>query len=241
LEKKSTCKTKIIIGAAIPHTAQSWGFLAEKIMKKYFIDLYEKAVCFTAQTVATLANKALLSVIELKGLDPNLEIEAIFRKKLDGLWDKDKLHKSRYVERVPYKVPFLRGDESRNGYVMATRTAGAVPDYSNAGNENDTLKLALKELIKYADIINGQCDGYGDAKIDEHLVDKVKAKLVKNNTPEPVVIKRPASPKQVENTFRVSAQHSKDIEALVDKAVKPRPRKKSTKTNKKKSKKNLKK
>lgn len=222
-------------------------------MKEYFIDLYEKAVCFTAQTAATLANKALLSIIELKGLDPNLDIEARFRKQFDGLWDKDKFYKSRYVAKVPRKVPFLREDESREGYVMAKRAAGAAPDYSSAVNENDTLKLALKELIKYADIINGQCDGYGDAKIDEHLVDKVKAKLVKNNTPEPVVIKRPASPKEVNITFRVNDQHSKDIDALIDKAIEPSPRKKSaetkkpiqrkksTKTNKKKSKKNLKK
>lgn len=208
-------------------------------MKEYFIDLYEKAVYFTAQTAATLVNRALLSIIELKGLDPNLDIEARFRKQLYGLWDEDEVYKNRYVAKVPRKVPFLRGDENREGYVMATRTAGAVPDYSNAGYEGDSLKSVFEDVIKYADKICTQCDG--DANILKYLLDKVNTKSVKNKTPEPVVIEHPASPEQVENTLHVSAQHSKDVEALVDKAVKPRPHKKFTKTNKKKSKKNLKK
>jgi hypothetical protein len=39
--------------------------------------------------------------------------------------------------------------------------------------------------------------------------------------PKPVVISRPASPRQTEKTFGVSAQRSREIDALVDEATGP--------------------
>jgi hypothetical protein len=37
--------------------------------------------------------------------------------------------------------------------------------------------------------------------------------------PEPMMISRPASPRQTEKTFGVSAQRSREIDALVDEAT----------------------
>jgi hypothetical protein len=41
----------------------------------------------------------------------------------------------------------------------------------------------------------------------------------KKKKPKPVTIRRPASPRQTEKTFGVSAQRSRKIDALVDEAT----------------------
>lgn len=130
-------------------------------MKNYFKDLYVKSLYGIANFGALIANKSLLTLINLNGLDPNadpvkLKLERDAKLLAAAFDDHDAVRTSNYYRTVK-KVPYV-GKSYKNVNIKPS----PMPDFSNAesgGVENTKcsiltfeIKEALKMLEKYADL-----------------------------------------------------------------------------------------